>query len=162
MANKTFAEAFTANMTRMGLPVPKTLFGALGTTLGTVGALAGAITKLGASATVAEIFLTIPLGAGTASMALAVTEVVAAVGGLAAAAYVGACIGSVLVAAYETLELPELAKVLSWLREIEQKLGGAIADFLENALACDGRLSPIRSSVILARQASGAPNVAYA
>jgi hypothetical protein len=157
MANKSFSEAFTANMTDMGLPVPTSLFGTLTTTLGTVGAIAGAIAKVGAEATVAEIFLTLPLGAGTAATAAATGEVVAVVGGLAASFYVGACIGSVLVAAYDTLDLSELATVLSWARDLGKKLGSSVSAFLKAALARHAQLSPIRESQVLARRAGGAP-----
>jgi hypothetical protein len=74
MTNRTFSEAFAANMEALGLPVPQSLFGTLNTTLATVGAIAGGITKVGASATVSEIFLTVPVGLGTAATAAAVTE----------------------------------------------------------------------------------------
>ena len=80
MPTKSFSDAFSENMKQMGLPVPDSLFGSLGTILATVGALAGGITKVGAGATVSEIFLTAPFGSTTAATAAATSEIVSVVG----------------------------------------------------------------------------------
>lgn len=93
MATTTFSETFASNMKDLGLPVPSSIFGSSGITLATVGAVAGAITKVGASATVSEFFLTIPLGVGTAATAGAISEIIAVVGACSAAFYVGALLG---------------------------------------------------------------------
>ncbi|MDH5327979.1 MAG: hypothetical protein OEZ68_11935 [Gammaproteobacteria bacterium] len=149
MADKTFGEAFRANMESMGLPVPSTVFGSVSAALGTVGALAGAIAKVGATATVSEIFLTVSLGAGGTAVAAAIGEVVAVLGACAAAFYVGACIGSLLVAAYETLDVFEMAKVASFFSDIQDKLGQALDKFMAHVLATYPKSSPIRQSVVL-------------
>lgn len=162
MENKTFSEVFSSNMKDMGLPVPSSIFGTVGTTLTTVGALAGAITKVGVNATVSEIFLTLPLGAGTAATAVAVSEIVAVIGACSASFYLGACIGSVLVAAYETLDCSELTKVVSWFGDLKNKLGENASDFLKSVFASNAQLSPIRKSQILAQMATGAPSVVFA
>jgi hypothetical protein len=152
MTDKTFAQAFEENMTAMGLPVPKTIFGTVGTTLGTVGAMAGAIAKVGASATLAEIFLTVPIAAGGTAAAVAVAEIVAACGAVAASFYVGACIGSVLVAAYETLDLFEIYKIAAWLKEVENSIGEALDRFIEKAISRNPQLSTMKESIIFAKR----------
>jgi hypothetical protein len=152
MADKTFPQAFNENLRSMGLPVPSTIYGTIATTLGAVGALAGAIAKVGASATVAEVFLTVPVVAGSTVTAAAVTEIVAVCGAVAASFYVGACIGSVLVAAYETLDVLELAKVTAWLSDVAIQLGESVDKFLDMVVSSNGRASPIRSSIVLAQK----------
>jgi hypothetical protein len=162
MGEKTFSQAFKENMDSLGLPVPSSIFGTLSTTLATVGALAGAVAKVGAGATVAEIFLTFPV-AGTSTAAAAATgEVVAVCGSVAASFYVGACIGSVLVAAYETLPWSELMTVVRWLDEVESKLGRSVVEFLRGLVVSDGRLSPVRTSIDLARLNRTTTATAYA
>lgn len=162
MAEKSFSDVFTENMTAIGLPVPSSLFGALGTTLGTVGAIAGAISKFGTSVTVAEIILTLPLEGSAVVVAAAVGDIVAACGAVAAAFYVGACIGSVLVAAYETLAVPALAKVASWAVDLGTKLGMPLWQFMEQVLNTYPRLATIRQSRQLASLMVSAPSFATA
>ena len=152
MADTTFAQAFSANMESMGLPVPSSIYGTVGTTLGTVATLAGTIAKVGASATVAEVFLTVPLTGGATITAAAIAEIVAICGALSASIYVGACIGSVLVAAYESLDPIELTRITFWLRNITNSLGESADKFLDMVVAHNGQLSPIRASVVLARK----------
>ncbi|BBA36417.1 uncharacterized protein sS8_4487 [Methylocaldum marinum] len=162
MTNRTFSEAFAANMEALGLPVPQSLFGTLNTTLATVGAIAGGITMVGASATVSEIFLTVPVGLGTAATAAAVTEIVAVVGACAASFYLGACIGSVLIAAYETLDLRDLAKVANWMGDLAADLKKDVSDFLREVHGKHPQLSPTRKSHVLALRMKGAPNFSVA
>ena len=152
MTDKTFSQAFSANMKSMGLPVPSTLYGTIATTLGSVGALAGAIAKVGATTTLAELIVTFPIAACSTAAAAAVTEVIAVGGGLLASLYVGACIGSIIVAAYETLEVFDLIKVTSWLSEVADSLGESIDKFLEAVIAKNGQVSPIRKSITLAKK----------
>ena len=152
MAEVTFSQAFKDNMNAMGLPVPTTIYATLATTLGTVGALAGGLAKVGASATVAELFLTVPVAAGATASAAAVSEIVAACGAVAASFYVGACIGSVLVAAYETLDVNDLMKVVAWVREVSGYLEESVDHFLELIVSSNGRASPIRPSIVLAKK----------
>lgn len=155
--SKTFYEVFSSNMKAMGLPVPETLFGALGTTLGTIGAIAGAVAKVGTSVTVSELLLTIPLGAEATVVAAAVGEIVAVAGAVVASFYVGACIGSVLVAAYETLAAPALVKVASWAADLADKLGSTVSQFIANAIQRHPELSPVRKSVVLSKLTQTAP-----
>jgi len=51
--------------------------------------------------------------------------------------------------------------VVSWIRDLENKLGQKVSDFIKSAIASNGQLSPIRKSQILAQIAHGAPRVAY-
>jgi hypothetical protein len=152
MADKTFSQAFTENMNSMGLPVPSTIFGTIGTALGTVGAMAGAIAQVGATATVGEIFLTVPLVAGGTAAAGAVTEIVAVCGAVAASFYIGACIGSVLVAAYETLDIFDMTKVARELSNLQDKLGDTLESFMNRIIAKYPQSSPIRQSVVLIKK----------
>lgn len=152
MVDKTFANAFEDNMNSMGLPVPRTIFGAIGTTLGTIGTMAGAIAQVGTSATLAEIFLTVPIAAGGTAVATAVAEIIAACGAIAASFYIGACIGSVLVAGYETLDVFDICKIVSWIKEVEKSIGETIDKFIEKVIASNSQLSRMKRSVILAKK----------
>ncbi|MCP4343066.1 MAG: hypothetical protein GY799_30330 [Desulfobulbaceae bacterium] len=98
------------------------------------------------------MFLTIPVVAGSTVTAAAITEIVAVCGAVAASYYVGACIGSVIVAAYETLDVIELTKVASWLNDIADKLGESVDKFLDMVVSNNGKASPIRTSAVLARK----------
>ncbi|SDR51308.1 hypothetical protein [Paraburkholderia tuberum] len=82
-----FRSAFAANMNALGLPSPSSLFGTLETATSNITAMLHALKTLGPSATVAEL-----IGATTTLEALSVA------GALSAAFYVGACIGSLIVA----------------------------------------------------------------
>ncbi|CAE6802871.1 hypothetical protein R75461_05272 [Paraburkholderia nemoris] len=83
-----FGKAFTANMNALGLPAPSSLFGSIQAAASNVATMLGALKTLGPGATVAEL-----IGATTA------LEVLSVVGALSASFYVGACIGSLVVAA---------------------------------------------------------------
>ncbi|WP_244100003.1 hypothetical protein [Burkholderia anthina] len=82
-----FFEAFQANMTALHMPVPTTLFATLQTSLASDATMMGAIKSLGANATVGEL-----LGATTK---LEIATVGTAILG---SAYLGAVIGSLMVA----------------------------------------------------------------
>lgn len=84
----SFYDAFKQNMDALGLPAPTSLFGSLQAALTNVGAMLNAFKQVGRGATVGEL-----IGATTAFEQLAV------VAALSASAYVGACIGSLIVAA---------------------------------------------------------------
>ncbi|WP_208620708.1 hypothetical protein [Paraburkholderia aspalathi] len=75
-------------MSALGLPAPSSLFGSIQAAASNVATMLGALKTLGPSATVAEL-----IGATTA------LEVLSVVGALSASFYVGACIGSLIVAA---------------------------------------------------------------
>lgn len=84
----TFSKKFQENMNALGLPAPNSLFSSLTAALGNLTAILGAFDSVGPTATVEEI-----LKATTLREKLSV-------GGLMAASYyIGAVIGSVLVAA---------------------------------------------------------------
>ena len=95
-----FSDCFNGNMQALGLPVPSSLFGTVEKALATIGTIAGAVAKLGTSATLSEVILTIP---GTA-VAAGLVEVVAAIGGLRASFYLGACIGSFYMCGLDWLD----------------------------------------------------------
>ncbi|UXU90515.1 hypothetical protein [Burkholderia sp. S-53] len=83
----TFFEAFQANMTALHMPVPTTLFATLQTSVASVAAMMGVIKTLGADATVAEL-----IGATTK------LEAVTVGGSILASFYLGAVVGSLIVA----------------------------------------------------------------
>lgn len=89
---QTFAAAFKANMTALRLPSPDSLFTSAQTSLAVLQAILNPMKQLGEEATVAEI-----IGATTGLEKLAVAGAFLAVG------YVGAVIGSVMVASGATL-----------------------------------------------------------
>lgn len=88
-----FGKAFSANMGALGLPAPGSLFGSIQAAASNIATMLGVLKTLGPGATVAEL-----MGATTALEALSV------VGALSASFYVGACIGSLVVAANSAMK----------------------------------------------------------
>jgi len=105
MDDKTFYYYFKENMNATPLIVcPETLFGQFSTAVGTISAMANYIKTYGNSATVAEMLFTISgssvaAGGGVVGAATVTSEAGLALVELGAAYYVGACIGSLFVAA---------------------------------------------------------------
>jgi hypothetical protein len=87
-----FYKYFKENMEALGLVAPDTLFGSQQLAVGTIATILGFIDKFGTKVTVQEI-----IGAGTK------LELLATVGALGAAYYVGAAIGSLAVASGRTI-----------------------------------------------------------
>jgi hypothetical protein len=83
---------YKENMEALGLAAPDSLFGTQQLAIGTISTLVACVDKFGTRVTVMEI-----IGAGTK------LELLAAVGAVGAAFYVGAAIGSLAVAAGRTL-----------------------------------------------------------
>ena len=83
----SFSKAFHSNMRSLGLGAPSSLFTSLQTSIGTLTTMLGAFKALGTDATVAEI-----VGATTT------LEKLGAVGAMAASYYIGATLGSLIVA----------------------------------------------------------------
>lgn len=83
----SFSKAFHDNMRSLGLEAPTTLFSSLQTAVGTFTTMLGALKAVGPRATIAEL-----AGATTALEKLGV------IGALAASYYVGATLGSLIVA----------------------------------------------------------------
>lgn len=83
----SFSKAFQDNMHALRLDAPSSLFLSLQTAIGTFTTMLGALKALGPTATVAEL-----VGATTA------LEKLGAVGAMAASYYVGATLGSLIVA----------------------------------------------------------------
>ena len=105
---KGFWDRFRENMEALGLPAPQSLFGNVGLASATIAAIAKVVQTYGTKVTVSEAILTMSGGAagaggGAVGVAAATSEVVLIAGGLTAAFYVGACIGSLAVALGETL-----------------------------------------------------------
>ncbi|WP_175778681.1 hypothetical protein [Burkholderia anthina] len=89
---KSFFEAFQTNMAGLHMPVPTTVFATLQTSVAGVAAMRGALKTLGANATVAEL-----IGATTK------LEMVTVGSSILGSIYLGAVIGSLMVATDATL-----------------------------------------------------------
>ncbi|MGN6314892.1 hypothetical protein [Trinickia sp.] len=89
-------------MAALNLPAPDSLFSTYTTAMTNLSAMLGALSKLGADATVAEM-----MGATTG------LEMLAAIAGISAAAYTGAVIGSLMVAASDSMVCTNSAQVSS-------------------------------------------------
>jgi len=87
-----FKKYFEENMSKLGLPVPSTLFDTYQTAIATATTLAGTLATLGKGATISELI--------GATVGLEKLMVAASIG---AAAYTGAVIGSIAVAAGRSL-----------------------------------------------------------
>lgn len=98
----SFKAAFQKNMAALNLPAPDSLFSTYTTAMTNLSAMLGALSKLGADATVAEM-----IGATTG------LEVLTAIAGIGAAAYTGAVIGSLMVAASDSMVCTNSAQVSS-------------------------------------------------
>lgn len=96
----SFKAAFQKNMAALHLPAPDSLFSTYTTAMTNASAMLGALSKLGADATVAEM-----IGATTG------LEVLAAISGIVAAAYTGAVIGSLIVAANDSMACTSTAQI---------------------------------------------------
>jgi hypothetical protein len=92
MACGNFAQAFQHNMSALGLPAPNSLFSTLQAATANFAAMLNAFKAVGPGATVAEM-----IGATTG------LEVLGIIGAISASAYVGAVIGSLIVAADESM-----------------------------------------------------------
>jgi hypothetical protein len=91
--NGDFFSDFNENMSALGLPAPKQLFGTPLATLGALNTVIGVLDKLGLNTTVSEVFIE----AGAAG-------VLRTVAGMAASGYVGAVLGSALIASQGAIE----------------------------------------------------------
>jgi hypothetical protein len=99
-----FYDYFRENMEGLGLPAPATLYGNFTTALATAGTIVGVIEKFGPRVTVMDAVIAGLLG-----------EQLLVVGGMSAAGYAGAVIGSLAVATGRSLSGgTSLADVLSF------------------------------------------------
>ncbi|REE21200.1 hypothetical protein B0G71_4352 [Paraburkholderia sp. BL27I4N3] len=114
-----FGKAFQQNMSALGLPAPSSLFGSIQAAASNVATMLGALKTLGPGATVAEI-----IGATTALEALSV------VGALSASFYVGACVGSLIVAANAAMQCTSGATAAATARMAASRLGLVIPDMM--------------------------------
>lgn len=90
----TFYQAFAANMAALGLPAPRGPFETLTTAVTTIVAINRTIATYGRNVTLRELLLTLPAFASAG----AVVELGAVAASVTAAFYLGACLGSLLVA----------------------------------------------------------------
>lgn len=108
----------------LNLPAPDSLFSTYTTAMTNLSAMLGALSKLGADATIAEM-----IGATTG------LEILAAVAGIGAAAYTGAVIGSLMVAASDSMVCTNSAQVSSsvtrWAGRNGVHIPAAVLTFLQ-------------------------------
>lgn len=120
----SFKAAFQKNMAALHLPAPDSLFSTYTTAMTNLSAMLGTLSKLGADATVAEM-----IGATTG------LELLAAVAGIGAAAYTGAVIGSLMVAASESMVCTNSTQVSSaasqWAGRSGVRLSPTMLTFLQ-------------------------------
>lgn len=102
--DQSFISYFEENMNALGLPAPTTLFGTAKAAMANAALIIGTIEKLGASTTIAEV-----IGAGTGM------EVLATIGFMGASYYVGAVIGSLVIATQRFASCgASLTDVIQW------------------------------------------------
>ncbi len=92
----SFYDYFKESMDSLGLPAPTSLFNTLQTATANISAMLATITKLGKSATIVEVI-------GTATGKTLALDVIAALAGVTAAFYVGACVGALAYASGQFL-----------------------------------------------------------
>lgn len=118
-----FAAAFQKNMAALGLPAPANLFGTVQTATANAAAMLNAFKSVGAGATMAEI-----IGATTG------LEVLSVIGGITAAFYIGAVIGSLVVAANASMVCTDSTSVTwsihQWARQNGISIPAAMYAFL--------------------------------
>jgi hypothetical protein len=134
MADKSFYQSFKENMDAMGLPCPESLFGTIGTASATIGTLASAVKTFGTTATLGEVLLTFPTGAAAAGVAAAVSEITLVIGALSASFYLGACIGSLIVASVETYGPYAYGKISGVLKKVAKSMNTSVTKLLENTM----------------------------
>jgi hypothetical protein len=149
---KTFEDYFKESMKSVGCPVPPTTFTTITTATAMVNAMIGAVAKLGAGATLAELWVSVGIaGAGKAGAAAAAVEIGVAAGAITAAAYVGACIGALLYATQMSLGLDpfasnvpaEIGKTLT----LAKKLGISLPMETQTMLAQAARSNAARPDI---------------
>lgn len=155
MPESDFYKAFKSNMDAMGLPAPASLFGSLSVAIASTGAMAGCIAKLGTSATLSEVLLTLPLVSGGAAAAAGVAELAAALGALSAAFYLGACIGSLVAAAIDVYGPTIIGSLSMWLRNMNNALEASVADFVDETTYEYPDLAPMRQAFNQVRGMAG-------
>ena len=155
MTDSKFYKSFKDNMDAMGLPAPASLFGTFAVAISTTSAIAGAITKLGSSATIAEVLLTIPAASGAAAFAAGVSEVCVAAGALVASFYLGACIGCLIAAAFDVYGASAYYKLKPWMAKMGKYLQMPAGDYMFLSIMRFPELSPMRRFVDKARLLDG-------
>lgn len=110
-----FSKAFQENMAALGLPAPTTLFGNVQAATANLAAMLNAFKSVGPTATIAEI-----IGATTG------LEVLGVIGAVTASFYIGAVIGSLIVAANVAMKCTNAVATSSTIRHWAGMNGVAI------------------------------------
>jgi hypothetical protein len=135
-----FYATFKALMQGFGLPCPETLFGTLSSALATTGAMIEAL-KVSPSSSAVEVLRAFPARGGQVAKLAGLSELLKTLGGYLAAAYVGACIGAVIVSAWDTWGVAAVGKLRVLFRDCEQTHGKALHQLLQEITTAN----PMRS-----------------
>jgi hypothetical protein len=155
MPDSDFYKAFKGNMDAMGLPAPSSLFSTLSLAIASTSAIANCIAKLGPSATISEIAITMPFVAGGAAAAAGIAEAATALGAVTASFYLGACIGSLIAAAVDVYGPTIMGTLSSWLRRMSGALQASVADFVDEQMYDYPDLAPMRQAFNQVRALAG-------
>jgi hypothetical protein len=151
----SFKDAFQKNMAALNLPAPDSLFSTYTTAMTNLSAMLNALAKLGPGATVAEM-----VGATTG------LEILAAIAGITAAAYTGAVIGSLIVAANASSVCTTSAQVTPsvsrWAASNGIRVSPTMQTFLQRHPEVMIASSPLRMSYALRNRVAAAKKAATA
>lgn len=128
-----FYETFKFLMDGMGVPCPETLFGTFTSALGTVGGILKAL-QTAPGSSMAEVLLTFPRAAGQAGKLIAYSEIVAVLGGISAAGYVGVCLGAMITAAWDTWGVAAVGKFRVLTIECEKTHGKSMDLIIQQSM----------------------------
>jgi hypothetical protein len=118
----TFYNNFKAIMDAYGLPCPETLFGKFALALANVTAMAKCW-AVSPTATLRELGWGLRATAANAGTAKAMVQLCETAGGIVAASYVGACIGALVLATWETYGAAAIGKLYVLSEELEHAYG---------------------------------------
>jgi hypothetical protein len=153
MSDSEFYKAFKENMDMMGLPCPASLFGTLAAATGTISALASAVKTYGTGLSLIDAFRYFPTAASSiTTKAAAVSEITTGIGAVAASFYVGACVGSLIMAAVQVYGPNAYGKVSGLLGKVADALDTSIGDLIETTLRKHPQAAPIRPAVVKSGQ----------
>lgn len=150
--SENFYNTFKAVMDELGLPCPKALWGTFEQALKSAGMLLAAY-AVSPTSTLKEVLQTFPTAGSDAAIAKAALEVAATVSGYMAAAYVGACIGAMVVAAWDTYGPRSIGKLRLLIRDAEQAFGREFHQILRGLLSRQPGLQTATMQLAISRSA---------
>lgn len=153
----TFYNNFQAIMKLYGVPCPETVFGTAATAVANITAL----TKCWAvqpKATLRQLAWALPSAARQVGSAKALIQICETAGGLLAATYVGACIGALILATWETYGGAAIHKLYPLSQELERRGKDLHSILVEIALADAVLAGAPMTQALLRSQAHSRPS----